>query len=100
MQILVSGRHLEIEDSLKEYARDKVQKLTKFYDRIQSIEVVYDHEAGKPSVEVIVNTEPKNTFVGHEMGEDMFAVTDTVVDKLERQLTRHKEKHRNRKHPQ
>jgi putative sigma-54 modulation protein len=96
----VSGRHLEIEDSLKEYARDKVQKLTKFYDRIQSIEVVYDHEAGKPSVEVIVNTEPKNTFVGHEMGEDMFAVTDTVVDKLERQLTRHKEKHRNRKHPQ
>jgi len=100
LQILVSGRHLEIEDSLKEYARDKVQKLTKFYDRIQSIEVVYDHEAGKPSVEVIVNTEPKNTFVGHEMGEDMFAVTDTVVDKLERQLTRHKEKHRNRKHPQ
>ncbi len=100
MQILVSGRHLDVEPSLKQYATDKVQKLTRYYDRIQSIEVVYDHQGGKPSVEVIVNTEPKNTFIGHETGEDMFAVIDIVVDKLERQLTRHKEKHRNRKHPQ
>ena len=100
MQIIVSGRHVPVDDDIKRYATEKAEKLVKFYDRIQSIEVVFDRDAGRRSVEIIVNAEHKNTFVGRETDADLFAATDLVVDKLERQLTRYKEKHRNRKHPQ
>lgn len=99
MQILVSGRHVPVDDALKQYATGKLEKLVKYYDRIQSIEVVYDEEAGQPSVEVLVNIEPKNTVVGRDSGADAYAATDTVFDKLERQLTRHKDKYKDHKHP-
>ena len=100
MQIVVSGRHVPVGDDAKRYATEKAEKLLKFYDRIQSIEVVFDREAGQRSIEMIVTADHKNTFIGREASSDLHTATDLVVDKLERQLTRHKEKHRNRKHPQ
>ena len=100
MQVVVSGRHMTVDTALKQYATEKAERLIKFYDRIQSIEVVFEQDAGRPTVEFIVNAEHKNTFVGRDSGADHFAATDIVMDKLERQITRHKEKHRNRKHPQ
>ncbi len=100
MQVVVKGRHMDVDDDLKQYATDKAEKLVRFYDRIQAIEVVFEEEAGTPTAEVIVSAEHKNTFIGRDSGADLYAATDSVVDKLERQLTRHKEKHRNRKHPQ
>ena len=98
MQIVVSGRHVPVEDDVKRYATEKAEKLLKFYDRIQSIEVVFDRQAGQRCIEVIVTADHKHTFVGREVSSDLRTATDLVVDKLERQLTRHKEKHRNRKH--
>jgi len=100
VQIVVSARHADITDDMKAYAEKKASKLLKFYDKIQEIEVILDREsAQKHQVEMIVNAEHKNIFVARESGEDLFACTDLAVDKLSRQLTRHKDRHRNRKHP-
>ncbi|HEY3241777.1 MAG TPA: ribosome-associated translation inhibitor RaiA [Phycisphaerae bacterium] len=99
MQLSVTGRHVEITDEVKRYAQDKALKLPKYFDRIQAIEIVLGHESGQFSVEFIVNTEGRRLFVAHELGPDTFALIDAAVDKLERQLTRHKERVRNRKHP-
>lgn len=99
MTVVVSSRHMEVTPPLKAYAEQKVNKLTRYYDRIQEIEVVID--GGKTGrVEVIVNAEHKNMFIAHEEGSDAYASIDLCVDKLERQLTDHKEKIRNRKHPE
>jgi len=98
VQIVVSARHAEITEEMKAYAEEKTSKLLKYYDKIQEIEVVLDRDAAKHCVEVIVNAEHRNTFVANGTGEDFFEATDLVVDKLGRQLTRHKDKHRNRKH--
>lgn len=98
MQISLTGRHVSVTDSIKNHAEEKVSKLLKFYDRIQSIEVILDHESGLNKVEVIIEAEQRNTFVAQESHEDMYAAVDLVVDKLERQLIRHKERHRDRKH--
>jgi ribosomal subunit interface protein len=46
---------------------------------------------------MIVRADHKQTFIASETGPDTFALIDLIVDKLERQLTRHKEKVRNRK---
>ena len=101
MQIVVCVRHTNITDEMKEYAERKASKLLKYYDRIQEIEVILDHDSThQHKVEVIVNAEHRNMFVASETGDDVLACTDLAVDKLSRQLTRHKDKHRNRKHPE
>ena len=99
MQIVVSARHGDVSDEVKKYAERKAEKLLKFFDKIQEIEVVLDHDSSSSQVEIIVNAEHGNVFVASDKGEDYFAAVDLTVDKMGRQLTRHKEKHRNRKHP-
>ena len=69
-----------------------------FYDRLQAVEVVLDGEGNGFEAEVIATAEHKSVFVAKERGEDMYAAVDLVMDKVERQLTKHKERFRNRKH--
>ena len=99
MRIKVSGRHTEITDALKGYATEKVSKLDRFYDRVQSIEVVFGEEGAKHSCELIATADHHTTFIAKETHEDVFASLDAAVKDVERQLNRHKEKFRNRKHP-
>ncbi len=98
MQVSVTGRHFDLTDSLKTYAQEKVGRLPRFYDRVQAVEVILDREADLISVEIIVSAIGKQSFVAKEVGPDGYACIDLLVDKMERQLTRQKEKHRNRKH--
>ena len=100
MDINVIGRHLEITPAIHEYAQNKVSKLPRYYDRIQSIEIVADraNHHNKYEVEIIVQVERTDPFVVRVAGEDFYACIDESVDKLERQLTDHKQKLRNRKH--
>jgi putative sigma-54 modulation protein len=97
--VTISGRHMEVTEALKNYAEQKVSKLSKYFDRIQEIEVILDASKDSTGVEVIVNAEHNAMFIAHHGGGDAYAGIDGCVDKLERQLTDHKEKLRNRKHP-
>ena len=101
MIITLSGRHLEITPAMRKHAEEKAGKLTKYYDLIQEIEVVLEASAGtgQKKVEFIVSAEHKNRFVATAEGDDLYGCIDQVIHKLERQLTDHKERHRNRKHP-
>lgn len=98
MQIIVSGRHQDVTDELKSHVGQKLEKLTRYYDRVESIEAVLDREGEVPIVEAIVNAEHGTRFVARESGVDLYAALDLVMDKLARQLTKHKERFRNRKH--
>lgn len=99
MQIQIVGRHVEVPGVLKEYAEEKAGKLVKYYDRIQAIEVVFQEESVSKTVEVIVTCEPsRQSFVAKETSQNFQASLDIVVDKLERQLTKYKEKLKNHKH--
>lgn len=98
MQIQVTGRHVELTDDVRDYVTSKAQKLPRFYDRIHEIEVVLDHESEQFSAEVIVRADRKHTFVARETGPDTFALIDLVIEKLERQLTKHKEKNRSHRY--
>lgn len=99
MRITVTGRHVNVSQEVKEYAEKKVSKLEKFYDRIQKVEVILDHEADQFTVDMIVTVDGRDNFIAHERGHDTFAQIDLIIDKLSRQLRRHKERFRNRKHP-
>jgi len=98
--VTVIGRHMEVTEALKTYAEQKANKLSKYYDLIQEIEVILDNTKDEVSVEMIVNAEHRNTFVAHHNDGDAYACIDGCSHKLERQITEHKKKFRNRKHPQ
>jgi putative sigma-54 modulation protein len=98
MEITVTGRHLEITPAIKEYATDKSAKLPRYFDRVQQISVVADRKDNHTfEVEIIVDAEHHEDFVAKASGPDLYACVDVVVDKLERQLTDHKERLRQRK---
>lgn len=100
MQVNVSGRHMGVSDALRDYCREKAERLIRFYDRIQSIDVVLDGHNGQHSAEMIVHAEGTHPFVANEEQPDAFAAIDLTMDKVERQIRRHKERLRNRKHPE
>ena len=100
MVVTVASRHMEVTPALKTFAETKATKLLKYYDRIQEIEVILDAGKDRTTVEMIVNAEHKNMFIAHHGDGDAYACIDGCVDKLERQLTDHKDKIRNRKHPE
>jgi putative sigma-54 modulation protein len=98
VQISVTGRHVEISDRVKAYAEEKAARLPRFYDRIHAIEFVVDKEKDQVAVELIVHAAATPDFVARELGPEPLSCIDLLVDKMERQLTKHKERVRNRKH--
>ncbi|MBI1337455.1 MAG: ribosome-associated translation inhibitor RaiA [Phycisphaera sp.] len=98
MEITITGRHVEATDAIRRYCESKLAKLPRYYDRVQMIQAILDHIGNEYVVEVIVEAEHAKPFVCKTRNEDLYAGVDDVVDKLERQLTDHKEKLRNRKH--
>lgn len=100
MVITIASRHMDVTAPLKSYAEQKANKLTKYFDRIQEIEVVIDNAKDQMHVEMIVSAEHNNRFVAHHAEDDAYAAVDACADKMERQLSEHKKKVRNRKHPE
>ena len=100
MIVTVASRHMDLSPALKIHSETKAAKLTKYYDRIQEIEVVIETAKDQMHVEMIVNAEHKNVFIANHVDGDAYACIDMCMDKLERQLTDHKKKIRNRKHPE
>src|SRR5437763_1060918 len=90
---------MDVTEPLKQYATQKAEKLRRYYDRIQEVEVIFDNGKDAMRVEMIVNAEHKNTFIAHNDNGDAYAGVDGCVHKLERQLSDHKKMVRNRKHP-
>jgi ribosome hibernation promoting factor len=99
MIITVASRHMEVTPPLKAYAESKANKLTKYFDRIQEVEIVIDNSKDQASVEMIVNAEHNSKIVAHHSNGDAYACIDGCFGKLERQLSELKKKLRNRKHP-
>jgi putative sigma-54 modulation protein len=99
VQLSVTGRHIDITEAMRQYAEEKAGKLTRYYDRVESIDVVFDYESSQRRVEMVVRTDHKSTFVAQVEASDYYEAIDLVSDKMGRQLIKHKEKFRNRKHP-
>lgn len=98
LQVTVTGRRKDVDEALRSYAGQKVSKLQRYYDRVHSVDVVFDAEATSHRCEVIAKADHHMTFVAREEHADAYASLDAAVRDLERQLKRHKEKFRNRKH--
>ena len=92
MEICITARHGSLSSDAAELIRQKVEKLTRFYDRVSSINVVIDlHKRGESGVHA-------NDFFAASSGNNALSAVESVVQKLEQQLRRYKERvlHRGR----
>ncbi|MFL5330896.1 MAG: ribosome hibernation-promoting factor, HPF/YfiA family [Gemmataceae bacterium] len=93
MQIKITARHGHLSDAAQQMVREKASKLTHFFDRLTMIEVTVDlgNDLEKV-VEILAAAEHKHDFVAREVHTDLQVALDQAVQKLERQITRYKEK--------
>lgn len=99
MEIEVVGKHIDITDAIKQYAHDKASKLSKYYDRVSTVQVLADKRDNHTyEIEMIVSVDKSAPFIATAAHEDLYACIDDCESKIERQLHDHKEKLRNRKH--
>ena len=97
MQVKISARHGNLSDGTKEFIRAKAEKLLHYFERLTIIEVTVDLKNESKVVEFVVSAEHKHDFVASERHPDVLAAVDLVIDKLENQLRRYKEKIQDRR---
>lgn len=91
MKIQVRGRNVETTDALKDYIGKRLGKLDKYIDNLGEAQVTLTVERGFHRIEVTI---PINGMIlrGEESTGDMYASTDLVVEKLEKQIEKYKGK--------
>jgi len=98
MEVTITGRHVDITEPIRDYANEKAGKLARYFGGLAQVEVVADkHDQRHFKVEMIAHVDGHEHFVASEISEDLYACIDGVADKLERQLTDHKQKVRSHK---
>ena len=96
MQLSVTFRHMEPSNALKDYARDKLSRVEKYLDSILEAHVVLSVEKFRHTADVTILSDGLK-INGQEQTEDMYSAIDMVVDKIEKQIKRYRQKLKSRK---
>jgi putative sigma-54 modulation protein len=91
MQVNISGHQLEVTKPLREYTESKLNKLAGHFDKITNVQVIMEVDKLKQKIEATLHV-PNAKLVANAEHEDMYAAIDSLYDKLDRQLIKHKEK--------
>ena len=98
MQVNISTRHGSLSADTREKITEKVGKLRRLYDRVSAIEVKVNLERREaPQIELRLSVERSGSFVARESSTSVMAALDGVIDKIEQQLRKHKDKCRDRR---
>ncbi len=96
MNLTISGHHLEVTPSLREYVLTKLDRVTRHFDQVVDVNVLLSVEKQKAKdrrqkAEVNLHVKGKDIFV-ETSHEDLYAAIDQLMDKLDRQVCRHKDR--------
>lgn len=91
MNLTVTGHHIEVTPAIRDYVTDKIKKVTRHFDHVIDVNVILSVEKLVQKAEVNLHVSGKDIFVQAE-DADLYAAIDSLVDKLDRQVVKHKEK--------
>jgi len=91
MQISLTGHHVDITDSLRDYVNTKFAKLERHFDHINNVHVVLTVEKKNQKAESTIHMSGGEVFAS-AVNNDMYASIDSLIDKLDRQVIKFKEK--------
>ena len=91
MQIQLTGHHVDITPALRQFVADKMERLGRHFDHVSNVHVVLSVEKLRQKAEATIHLSRGTVFADAE-AEDMYAAIDLLVDKLDRQVKKQKEK--------
>ena len=91
MQLNVSGHHVEVTDSLRDYVETKIGKVERHFDIVSDVHCILTVEKLQHKAEATVHVNG-GTIYADAIEEDMYAAIDGLIDKLDRRVRKHKEK--------
>jgi len=91
MQINLTGHHVDLTPPLHDYVNSKMERLERHFDHVTDIHVVLSVEKLRHKAEATLHVSG-GTLFADAVQEDMYAAIDSLTDKLDRQVKKHKEK--------
>jgi putative sigma-54 modulation protein len=97
MNLNLTGHHLDITPALRDYVVAKLDRVTRHFDHVIDVNVVLSVDKLQHRVEVNLHTRGKDIRV-EAVEPDMYAAIDALIDRLDRQVLKHKEKRETHRH--
>ncbi len=96
MNIDLTGHHIDLTDALRSYVNEKMNRLERHFDHVTKTHVILEVDKKRHIAEATMHVPGGNGSVhANSEHEDMYAAIDLLVDKLDRQIIKHKEKLKN-----
>ncbi|MES1983189.1 MAG: ribosome-associated translation inhibitor RaiA [Pseudomonadota bacterium] len=97
MNLNLSGHHLEITPAIREHVLNKLGKVQRHFENVIDINVILSVEKLQQRAEANVHLSGKTIFVECD-DANLYTAIDNLVEKLDRQILKHKEKNAARRH--
>ena len=102
MNLTISGHHLEVTPALRSYVTTKLDRIMRHFDQVVDVKVLLSVEKLKEKerrqrAECNIHVKGSDMFA-ESAHEDLYAAVDELVDKLDRQVARHKDRLQNHHH--
>ena len=102
MNLTISGHHLEVTPALREYVLTKLERVTRHFDQVVDVTVLLTvdnikEKERRQRAEVTLLVKGRDLFC-EQSNEDLYAAIDQLMDKLDRQVVRHKDRVQNHHH--
>jgi putative sigma-54 modulation protein len=99
MQITISGHHLDVSPALREHVQQKLTRIGRHFDQVVDAKVLLSIEnqaekSGRQHAECSIHVKG-HTLFAESANADLYAAIDHMIDKLDRQVVRHKDKTQN-----
>lgn len=96
MNLTISGHHLEVTPALRSYVTSKLDRISRHFDQLVDVKVLLTVEKqkekqGRQRAECNIHVKGNDMFA-ESAHEDLYAAVDDLVDKLDRQVVRHKDR--------
>jgi putative sigma-54 modulation protein len=97
MNVHLTGHQIAVTPAIREYVATKLQRIKQHFDQVMEVNVIMSVEKLQQKIEATVHVRGKDIFC-ESTAEDMYAAIDGLVDKLDRTILKHKEKHLAQRH--
>ena len=96
MNLTISGHHLEVTSAIRDYVQSKLERITRHFDHVIDIAVILSvdnltEKEKRQKAEINLRMSGKTVHV-ESLAQDLYAAIDTLIDKLDRQVMKYKDK--------
>ncbi len=91
MNLTVSGHHVDLTPAIRSYVQSKIERVARHFDHVIDVNVILSVQKLRQKAEVTVRVRGKDIYVESD-DEDLYAAIDLLVDKLDRQIIKYKDR--------